>query len=1071
LPGLLIANRGEVALRVIRTARRAGLRTVAVHSVDDSEATHVRAADEVRPLSSCGSAAYLDIDQMVNAAITSGCTMLHPGYGFASENPELADACARAGITFVGPDAETLRLFGDKSATRALAEEIGVPVLPATNGATGLPEALAFMEAHSGGPVMVKALAGGGGRGMRVVTDSADIGQALIRCGSEALRGFGQSEVYVERYLPRARHIEVQVLGDGVGDPIHLWDRDCTIQRRHQKLIEIAPASDLPDATRSALLRSALDLARATHFRGVCTFEFLVDADSPDFYYFIEGNPRLQVEHGVTEEITGVDLVAAQIAIAEGVSLKDQGLSQEAIGNPRGIAVEARVTLEPAVAPTQKITRFDLPAGSGIRVESHGYAGMQATNDYDPLLAKIIVHRLGATLAQVLAHLETQLRHIVIEGVPTNLPLLRSVLADPAIPGGAMTTSFVDDYLLRSSRVPVPAEDSQATDLFAPSAGTVVSIAGESGQWVERGEPVAILEAMKMEHEIIAPAAGRLEKVTVQVGDFVAEGARVATLAAVAFDDQPPATTIATRGLPDLDDLRSDVAEIRDRHEAGRDAARPEASAKRHLAGKRTARENLADLFDPSSFREYGPLVIAAQRRRRTLDDLEANTPADGLVAGFGRVSAAESDAQNTQVAALAYDYTVLAGTQGLQNHKKAERMFELARRRGTPVVIFAEGGGGRPGDTDNQAKATGMDLATFVALGRLNGHVPTVGIAAGRCFAGNAALLGACDVIIATGDANIGMGGPAMIEGGGLGAFAPEAIGPAPVQAANGVVDILVDDEVAAVAATKKYLGYFQGSARQWSCADQRRLRNAVPERRSRVFDIHALIHTLTDEESVLELRKEFGRGMVTCLARVEGRPVGIVANDGRHRGGAIDSDGADKMARFLRLCDTYALPIVSLCDTPGFMVGPEAEETAKVRHVSRLLVTGPNLAVPLCAIVIRKSYGLGGQAMAGGNFRVPDAMLAWPTGELGAMGPEGAVRLGFRRELDAIDDPHEREQTFQTLLADYEAQGRATNAASVFEIDDVIDPADTRAWIVETFDRAKSKPVERVRWHLDTW
>lgn len=387
-------------------------------------------------------------------------------------------------------------------------------------------------------------------------------------------------------------------------------------------------------------------------------------------------------------------------------------------------------------------------------------------------------------------------------------------------------------------------------------------------------------------------------------------------------------------------------------------------------------------------------------------------------------MSAAESDAQNTQVAALAYDYTVLAGTQGLQNHKKAERMFELARRRGTPVIIFAEGGGGRPGDTDNQAKATGMDLGTFVALGRLNGHVPTVGIAAGRCFAGNAALLGACDVVIATGDANIGMGGPAMIEGGGLGTFAPEAIGPAPVQAANGVVDILVDDEAAAVAATKKYLGYFQGSARQWSCADQRRLRNAVPERRYRVFDIRALIHTLTDEESVLELRKEFGRGMVTCLARVEGRPMGIVANDGRHRGGAIDSDGADKMARFLRLCDTYELPIVSLCDTPGFMVGPEAEETAMVRHVSRLLVTGPNLAVPLCAIVIRKSYGLGGQAIAGGSFRVPDAMLAWPTGDLGAMGPEGAVRLGFRRELDAIDDPNEREQTFQSLLADYEAR-----------------------------------------------
>ncbi|MDT2007421.1 carbamoyl-phosphate synthase large subunit [Rhodococcus opacus] len=1068
MPGLLIANRGEVALRIIRTAHKRGLRTVAVHSVDESASSHVRAADEARPLPGSGAAAYLDIEQMVSAATSTGCTMLHPGYGFASENPDLADACARAGITFVGPDSQTLRLFGDKSATRALAEAAGVPVLPATSGATGLPEALAFMEAQSGAPVMVKALGGGGGRGMRVVTDSADLDRALDRCGSEALRGFGQSEVYVERYLPRARHIEVQVLGDGVSDPIHLWDRECTIQRRHQKLIEIAPAPNLPDATRSALLHSALDLARAAHFRGACTFEFLVDADSPDLYYFIEGNPRLQVEHGVTEEITGVDLVAAQLAVADGVSLKEQGLSQESIGSPHGIAVEARVTLEPSAAVLREITRFDLPAGPGIRVETHGYAGMQATNDYDPLLAKIIVHRRAARLADVLDHLETQLRQVVVEGIPTNLALLRSVLTHPAIRAGAMTTSFVDEYLLGPSRLPVAA-DSQATDLFAPSAGTVIAIAAEAGQWVKQGEPVAILEAMKMEHEIIAPTAGRLERVTVQVGDIVAEGAKVATLAAL--DSPSAATTITASGPPDLDDIRADVAEIRHRHEVGLDSARPDAIARRHLAGKRTARENLADLFDPCSFREYGPLLIAAQRRRRTLDDLEANTPADGLVAGFGRVNASEFGARDTPVAALAYDYTVLAGTQGLQNHKKAERMFELARRRRTPVVIFAEGGGGRPGDTDNQAKATGMDLGTFVALGRLNGHVPTVGIAAGRCFAGNAALLGACDVVIATSDANIGMGGPAMIEGGGLGRFAPEAIGPAPLQAANGVVDILVDDEAAAVAAATKYLGYFQGSTRQWSCADQRLLRNAVPERRSRIFDIRPLIHTLADDESVLELREQFGRGMLTCLARVEGRPVGIVANDGRHRGGAIDSDGADKMARFLRLCDTYWLPVLSLCDTPGFMVGPEAEETAMVRHVSRLFVTGPNLTVPLCTIVIRKSYGLGGQAMAGGSFRVPDAMLAWPTGELGAMGPEGAVRLGFRRELDAIDDPQEREQTFQSFLADYEVQGRATNAASVFEIDDVIDPADTRAWIVETFDRADSKPVERVRRHLDTW
>jgi acetyl-CoA carboxylase carboxyltransferase component len=538
------------------------------------------------------------------------------------------------------------------------------------------------------------------------------------------------------------------------------------------------------------------------------------------------------------------------------------------------------------------------------------------------------------------------------------------------------------------------------------------------------------------------------------------DAAAMVLISSVETDITEPVAVVNT---PDLD--RSDIRHNETRHAQTLDAARPQAVAKRHARGKRTARENIADLLDENSFHENGALTIAAQRSRRTIDDLEANTPADGVVTGFGTVD-------GVPVAVLAYDYSVLAGTQGLQGHKKAERLFTLAARRRAPVVIFAEGGGGRPGDTDNLAKATGMDLATFVALGRLNGQVPTVAIASGRCFAGNAALVGMCDVVIATSDTNLGLGGPAMIEGGGLGIVRSEEIGPLQTQYANGVVDVAVTDEAEATEAARRHLSYFTHPViDRRSCSDQAQLRTVIPERRTRTFDIRTVVATVSDTDSVFELRAGFGLGMVTALARIEGRAVGMVANNGAHRGGAIGADEADKAARFLQLCDAHQVPVVTLCDTPGFMVGPDSERTATVRHVARLFVLAPNLRVPLCTVIIRKSYGLGGQAMAGGSFRVPDAIVAWPTAELGAMGPEGAVQLGFRRELEQIDDPAEHARVYQGYLDDYERQGKPANAASVFEIDDVIDPSETRSWISTTFaghDRSDTQPT-RVR--IDTW
>jgi acetyl-CoA carboxylase carboxyltransferase component len=495
--------------------------------------------------------------------------------------------------------------------------------------------------------------------------------------------------------------------------------------------------------------------------------------------------------------------------------------------------------------------------------------------------------------------------------------------------------------------------------------------------------------------------------------------------------------------------------------------------ARRRRKNQRTARENIAALCDRESFIEYGALAVAAQRQRRPLAELIRETPADGLVAGIGTVNAADFGEEKARCLVLAYDYTVLAGTQGFFNHKKMDRLLKLAHQQRLPLVLFAEGGGGRPGDVDAAGViAAGLDLATFSLFGGLSGRVPLVGIAAGYCFAGNAALLGCCDVIIATRNANIGMGGPVMIEGGGLGTFRPDEIGPVEVQSGNGVVDLVVADEAEAVAAARQYLSYFQGTVPQWDAEDQLRLRDLVPENRRRVYDVRKLIRTLADRDSFLELRPAFGPGMICGLLRIEGRPFGIIANDCRHLGGAIEAAGADKAARLMQLCEAHGLPLISLIDTPGFMVGPEIEEQAQVRHVCRMFVVGSHLTVPSFSVVTRRGYGLGAMAMARGGFHESFFTAAWPTGEFGAMGLEGAVKAGFRKELAAAEDPVEREALYNRLVEQMYEQGKAVNMASYLEIDAVIDPAETRRWIMRGLKSARPRSSSDGRHaYVDCW
>ncbi len=603
--------------------------------------------------------------------------------------------------------------------------------------------------------------------------------------------------------------------------------------------------------------------------------------------------------------------------------------------------------------------------------------------------------------------------------------------------------------------------------LHAPFAGTVIAIAREPDQRVSAGEVLVVLEAMKMEHEVVPEVDGVVRSLEVAVGDSVEEGQLLAVLA----PGQASAGAGAGAGAENPTQAgpppsRVDLDAVTARHAQTLDAARPDAVARRREQGRRTARENLADLVDPGSFVEYGPLMFAAQERRRPREELIARTPADGLVAGTATID-------RTPAIVMSYDYTVLAGTQGMRNHQKKDRLFEIAERRRLPVVLFAEGGGGRPGDVDWPIVA-GLDCRAFHLFARLSGLVPLVGIAAGYCFAGNAALLGCCDVVIATEDSSIGMGGPAMIEGGGLGVYDPQEVGPIDVQDANGVVDLRVPDEPAAVAAARRYLSFFNGtSGEPGAPKDPDVLRDLIPANRKRIYDIRTVIDALLDD--VLEIRRGFGAGIVTALARADnGRPLGVIANNPGHLGGAIDADGADKAARFMQLCEGFELPLVFLCDTPGFMVGPAAERTGTVRHFSRLFLTGANLTVPTGTIVLRKGYGLGAQAMAAGSFKAPLFTIAWPTAEFGAMGLEGSVRLGMRRELESIADPAERDQAYEAAVAAAYEKGKGLNMAAYFEIDDVIDPADSRRWIATLFDDHagdwRRSPSKRRR-YVDAW
>ena len=1116
---LLIANRGEIAIRIARAAADLGIPTVAVFGDDDSRSLHLRVADETRKLPGQGAAVYLNADAIIAAAKDAGCTAIHPGYGFLAERADFAQACADSGLTFIGPDVRHLDLFGDKARARQAAVAAGVPVIRGLDHAVTLAEAQAFFASlRAGGAMIIKALAGGGGRGTRAVLSAGELDSAFTRCQSEAAAAFGRPEVYVEEFIPRARHVEVQIIGDRTGGITHLGERECSIQRRFQKIVEIAPAPALDDDLRRQLIDAAVRFAQSVEYTNLGTFEFLLDASGTQPFVFIEANARLQVEHTVTEAVTGVDLVQTQIRLAQGATLRDLGLDKSI--EPRGFAIQTRVNME-TIGPDGSVRPgggtlavYEAPNGPGVRTDGFGYAGYRTTGAFDSLLAKVIVH--APDFPATLGRSARALSEFRLEGVGTNISFLRNILAHPDFAAGTVHTRWVDENMATlavggaqrqrfveptrpaatdagfagarvKSRDPLAlfAHDAQvkadqsvaemdeitadgAGGVASPIQGTVVAIDVAVGESVRRGQQLAVVEAMKMEHLITAPHAGIVRGVTMAPGDVVREGYPIVFIE----EAEVAGAAVAAESALDPDLIRGDLQETYDRHAFGLDENRPDAVARRRKLGHRMPRENIDRLVDPGSFKEYWPLVVARQHQRNSIEALRKNTPGDGVVAGMCAINGDLFDETRSRAALVHYDYTVLAGTQGHRNHYKQDRMFELAQRFKLPLVLYGEGGGGRPGE-DYIGPRVAVDTHTFTTFSQLSGLVPLVAVVNGRCFAGNTALVACSDVIIATEGSTLGMGGPAMIEGGGLGIYTPEEVGPMSTQVPNGVVDILVRDEDEATDVAKKYLSYFQGAVSAWDAPDQRLLRHAVPENRLRLYNMREIIHTIADTGSVLEIREKFGVGIITAFIRVEGRPMGAIANNPHHLAGAIDSNGADKGARFLQLCDAFDIPVLSLVDCPGIMVGPEVERTALVRHCTRLFNVGANMTAPLFTVIVRKAYGLGAQAMCGAGTLVGFFAIAWPTAEFAGMNIEGAVKLGYRKELMAIENPEARLAEFQRRTSEAYDSAKAVNAAQGGGIDDVIDPAETRSWIAAGLKSLPPVPVRTGKKYpyIDPW
>lgn len=1108
---ILIANRSEIACRLIRTySLYPNIQTIALYTPSERDATHARLATTSVALNGEGPRAYLDAASIVNIAKDKGCWGIAPGYGFLSEDAGFAKLCEDAGVMFIGPTSQQLAQLGNKMSARSLAKDIGVPILDGTKAenirGSSIADVLAFAKSlDRASKLILKAAAGGGGRGIRIVDDNTDeqaIRTAYESCQREAQASFGDGSLFAERYLQGAKHIEVQLLGDGTGEVTHFWERECSLQRRNQKVIEIAPSHFITPQLRQAIIASAVKLGKAVKLRALATIEFLVDGDSGGFY-FMEANPRIQVEHTITEQINGIDLVDLQLQVVLGRTLTDLHIAQEP-PPPRLTSIQLRINSESfrpdgtANPEAGTIHHAHFPTGAGVRVETALEAGRQYSVSplFDSLLAKLIVTASSYDAALRLARWAVGETRLV--GCRTNQVFLMALLDLPDVreskhniltiqenfnPLYSATQEFEDTLQARdktvvgetsqqseSVKVEQPADSEELT---AHLVGVVLALKVQDGDKVTIGQEVAVLEAMKMEHSVQSTCNGVIAKLAVEQGQQVNAGDPILFIRSDGERDSTNAAKLAEAEDPNV--LRPELEQLNERKAKLKYAGRDEDVAKRHSHGYLTGRENIDLLIDKDSFIEYGDLVVAAQRKRFPLSHLIARTSGDGIIVGWAKMQA-------HPVALVIGDYLVLAGTQGHYHHQKLDRIFQSIIDHPAPLVLYAEGGGGRPGDTDHMGMA-GLKTPSFSLMGEIKARgIPSITVVNGYCFAGNAAFLGSCDIIIATrGGAKdapkrkvttIGMGGQAMIEGGGLGRFEHEHIGPIDVHMRAGGIDVLVDSEVEAAPLVRKLVALFTHPylppSKSPYTSDPLRLRTAVPplENRRRAYDVRHVINLLLDDDSFIEFAPEWGLSVLTGFGRVNGRAVAIMAsNSSSPLGGAIDVTSGAKVNRLFRLLIRLGgMHLISLCDTPGFMVGPDFERSIEAQGAGSTYRCFGDwfgnsqefglLGGRVLGIVLRNGFGLGAQAMLGGGSLRNSMCVAWPSAVFGGMGIEGAVQLAYKKELEAIKDPEERKRQERKMIDHMYAEGAAVNMAMASEIDSVIDPASTRQWLEQMME-----------------
>ncbi len=1059
-----------------------------------------------------GPRAYLDAANIVNIAKKQGCWGIAPGYGFLSEDSGFVRLCEDNGIMFIGPSSEQLAQLGNKMSARSLAAGIGIPVLDGTktvlDRGSSITDVLAFGK--SLGPaskIILKAAAGGGGRGIRIIDDNTDeqaIRLAYEACQREAHASFGNGSLFAERYLHGAKHIEVQLLGDGTGEVCHFWERECSLQRRNQKVVEIAPSHSITPGLRRAIIEAAVKLGKAVKLRSLATIEFLVDT-ATEGYYFMEANPRIQVEHTITEQINGIDLVHLQLQVALGRTLADLDITREP-PPPRLTSIQLRINAESfrqdgtAQPETGTIRQGHFPTGAGVRVETALEGGRQYAVSplFDSLLAKLIVTSSSYGSALRLARRAIDETRIV--GCRTNQAFLMALLDFRSVQEGKSniltiqenfealyiaTQQFEDALSAKGDRTSEEATTSPVEDgakierpagseeLLALVTGIVLSVKVREGDKIAAGQELVVLEAMKMEHSVRSAYNGTVVKVAVTQGQQVNAGD--ALIFTSSDDDSSSTNTHDLVETENPEKLRPELTELNERKAFLRYAGREEDVAKRHANGYLTGRENLDLVVDKDSFIEYGDLVVAAQRKRHPISHLIARTSGDGIIVGWAKINC-------HPVAVVIGDYLVLAGTQGYLHHQKLDRIFQSVIDHPAPLVLYAEGGGGRPGDTDGLS-VSGLKTPSFALMGEIKARgIPSVAVVNGYCFAGSAAFLGTCDIIIATRGGSkdapsrksttIGMGGQAMIEGGGLGRFEHEHIGPVHVHMRSGGIDVLVDTEVEAAPLVRKIVTLFTyphlPPAESPYTSDPLRLRTAVPplSSRRRAYDVRHVINLLLDDDSFIEFCPEWGLSVLTGFGRINGHAVAIMAsNSSSPLGGALDIASGAKVNRLLRLLIRLGgMHLLSLCDTPGFMVGPDFERSIEAQGAGSTyrcfgdwFANSQEFAVlggRVLGVVLRNSFGLGAQAMLGGGSLKNSMCVAWPSGVFGGMGIEGAVRLGYRKELEGINDLEERKKREQEMIDYMYSEGKALNVATVAEIDSVIDPATTRKWLEQMID-----------------